>query len=59
MLSETYSERRLKQEKKELMQCSALAYKSFLDTVQVDLAGMKDMRYLLTNEQKDGVTLRT
>lgn len=41
------------------MQCSALDYKSFLDTVQVELAGCKDMRFLLTNEQKDGVTLRT
>ena len=41
------------------MQCSALDYKSFLDTVKIDLRGVQEMRYVLTEEQKDGVSLRT
>ena len=41
-----------------MMECSASQYKSFLDTVQLDMASMKDMRKLLTKEQQDGVSLR-
>ena len=48
-ITETYSERERNKEKETLMQCSALDYKSFLDTVKVDLRGDKNMRHVLTN----------
>ena len=45
--------------KDENMECSASQYKSFLDTVQLDMTSMKEMRKILTQEQQyRGVTLR-
>lgn len=34
----------------EIKKCSAMQYKSFFDTVQVDLSEMKDLRDLISDE---------
>ena len=38
--------------------CEASNYKSFLDTVEVDLTGSRGIREMLTEDQQKGVSLR-
>jgi len=54
-------EKSRKQAHIELMQCSASKYKSFLDTVQLDLTGNRELKHFLANEktQKNDLSLRT
>jgi len=42
------------------MQCHATKYKSFLDTVQLDLTGNRELKHFLANEkkQKNDLSLR-
>ncbi len=53
-------EKQREQNRKELMQCSASKYRSFLDTVQLDLCGNRELKHFLANQKRkdDGLTLR-